>query len=233
MEVEAERRRPSLYPGALCVRDGRVLFGRLSGSQTMTTSHWASSLSAVSSAAYSSTTPTAMWAALLRTCRRDQTCAGDLGADRRRGEVLGRGRLCSPTRITSSGRAACKRFLGSEAQDGRYGEGGGTAPTDPPPARSCRRLLLEASYQRERRRLAAERKAAFCDPPLGWWPPWRAAASTDRDDPVVLMRFVGRWTSRRSRVMRLMIIVQGRWVSLAGERVCCEHHKTTGKQRRL
>ena len=79
-------------------------------------------------------------------------------------------------------------------------------------------LLLEASYQRERRRLAAERKAAFCDPPLGWWPPWRAAASTDRDDPVVLMRFVGRWTSRRSRVMRLMIIVQGRWVSLAGER---------------
>ena len=41
----------------------------------------------------------------------------------------------------------------------------------------------------------------------------------DRDDPVVLMRFAGRWTSRRSRVMRLMIIVQGRWVSLAGERV--------------
>jgi len=31
------------------------------------------------------------------------------------------------------------------------------------------------------------------------------------------MRFVGRSTSRRSRVMRLMIIVQGRWASLAGE----------------
>jgi hypothetical protein len=38
------------------------------------------------------------------------------------------------------------------------------------------------------------------------------------EDPVVLMRFVGRWTSRRSRVIRLMIIVQGLWVSLAGER---------------